>query len=417
MNEKFETDRLADICAVMSDSYEIPVAYINRLGEFEYCTAPPEDKPYMDEIGRKIAGLAITECSCSVPVIHSNVLLENYIEVRLEEEREYKGSLIAGPSKFSNVPPEILHGIETDLQHHDKEALRSGYERLKVIPQKKLLQAGALLYYLVYGKRLDIVNIVLANRSIETPFQIDENVDIEVSDRLNNASLHHDWMNERRLMLLVKEGRDEELAQGLAIGILTEGVGTLSRRSHLRHLKNLSIAGIAIATRAAMDGGLHPEIAYTMSDIHIQQIEELNDSREVDKAMKQALVEFAARVRTGKEENVSSAVAACKRYIFNHMYEELTLEKLSGLVHMNPSYLSRHFKKETGTSITDYIQAKRIEEAKKLLTLTSCSISDIYSRLNFSDQSYFTKVFKKIVGVTPKQYRDGKRDEPERNSE
>ena len=61
---------------------------------------------------------------------------------------------------------------------------------------------------------------------------------------------------------------------------------------------------------------------------------------------------------------------------------------------MNSDYLSILFKKEVGISLIEYIQRERIEEAKKLLTFTTYPLSDICASLNFSDQSYFTKIFK-----------------------
>lgn len=72
------------------------------------------------------------------------------------------------------------------------------------------------------------------------------------------------------------------------------------------------------------------------------------------------------------------------------------------------NYLSQLFKKEVGIPISDYIQQERIEEAKKLIALSDTPLSDVCSSLTFNDQSYFTKVFKKFTGVTPKQYRNNK---------
>ncbi|MEH7313803.1 helix-turn-helix domain-containing protein, partial [Priestia megaterium] len=73
---------------------------------------------------------------------------------------------------------------------------------------------------------------------------------------------------------------------------------------------------------------------------------------------------------------------------------------------LHPNYLSKIFKKEVGKSVSQYIQEQRIEEAKKLLQLSNYTISEISTLLNFHDQSYFTTTFKKILGVTPKQYRN-----------
>ncbi|MNI69561.1 Arabinose operon regulatory protein [compost metagenome] len=74
---------------------------------------------------------------------------------------------------------------------------------------------------------------------------------------------------------------------------------------------------------------------------------------------------------------------------------------------MTPKYLSQLFKKEVGITLTEYIQQAKIEEVKNLITFTSYPLTKISNMLNFSDQSYFTKVFKKYVGVTPKKYKSG----------
>lgn len=141
------------------------------------------------------------------------------------------------------------------------------------------------------------------------------------------------------------------------------------------------------------------EIAYTLSDFHIQHIEELNEIPAVDRALTAALCDFADRVRDNRRSKHSRMSALCQNYIFNHLYEEITLGRLAEIAGLNPSYLSHLFKKETGLAVSDYIQRERIEEAKRLMTLPGITLSDIATRLHFNDQSYFTKVFKKIHGT------------------
>ncbi|HDR7296345.1 TPA: helix-turn-helix transcriptional regulator, partial [Bacillus cytotoxicus] len=91
--------------------------------------------------------------------------------------------------------------------------------------------------------------------------------------------------------------------------------------------------------------------------------------------------------------------------IFKNIYQKISVKQLARMVNMNPNYLSILFKEEVGISLNEYIQRERVEEAKKLLTLTDYSLSDICAWLNFSDQSYFTKVFKKFTNKTPGKYR------------
>lgn len=93
------------------------------------------------------------------------------------------------------------------------------------------------------------------------------------------------------------------------------------------------------------------------------------------------------------------------RYISKNFPRPLALEEVAGHVHLNPSYFSTLFKQSTGSSFKEYLNMVRIEESKRLLSNTDYSIIDIALATGFEDQSYFSKVFKKYTGLTPKQYR------------
>lgn len=92
-------------------------------------------------------------------------------------------------------------------------------------------------------------------------------------------------------------------------------------------------------------------------------------------------------------------------YMKQHYDGPLTLKETASHVELNPSYFSTLFKQSCGSSFKEYLNTIRIEEGKKLLTTTDSSILDIAIAIGFEDQSYFTKVFKKYTGLTPKQYR------------
>jgi YesN/AraC family two-component response regulator len=95
----------------------------------------------------------------------------------------------------------------------------------------------------------------------------------------------------------------------------------------------------------------------------------------------------------------------CQQYIFNHIYEDISVAGLAGKMRLNVNYLSQLFKKEAGIPIHSYIMREKVEEAKRLLSASELTLSEIWARLNFYDQSHFTKIFKKQTGATPKQYR------------
>ncbi|WP_058302334.1 response regulator transcription factor [Gorillibacterium timonense] len=100
-------------------------------------------------------------------------------------------------------------------------------------------------------------------------------------------------------------------------------------------------------------------------------------------------------------------IETVKSYIFDHYIEELELNRLAEIVYLTPSYLSKLFKMKTGETITDLIISLRIDEAKRLLVSElALKTYEVGERVGYSDPAYFNKVFKKVVGITPKEYRD-----------
>ena len=88
----------------------------------------------------------------------------------------------------------------------------------------------------------------------------------------------------------------------------------------------------------------------------------------------------------------------------NYM-NKITLHSISENLHINSAYLSVLFKKEMGINFTDYLNSLRIKRSKELLVTTNLSLLDISLQTGFEEQSYFTKVFKKLVGCNPNKYR------------
>lgn len=90
-----------------------------------------------------------------------------------------------------------------------------------------------------------------------------------------------------------------------------------------------------------------------------------------------------------------------KQYISDRIYEDITLDKASKITNISKSYLSSIFKKETGESFTDYVNRKKIEEAKVLIQRQGLKTYEAAHELGFSDESYFSKLFKKYTGINP----------------
>jgi two-component system response regulator YesN len=104
-------------------------------------------------------------------------------------------------------------------------------------------------------------------------------------------------------------------------------------------------------------------------------------------------------------EQPKSVVEKLKHYIHNHYGEDLTRTSLADIVYLNPDYLARLFKKDTGVSLVTYTVQTRIKVAKHLLETTNISINTIARKVGNTNYSYFSKVFKQEVGCTPNEYR------------
>lgn len=95
-------------------------------------------------------------------------------------------------------------------------------------------------------------------------------------------------------------------------------------------------------------------------------------------------------------------------YLGIHYCENIKLTELSNYHHISARHLSRIFKEATGISVFEYLQKIRIEKACLLLNTTDDSVTDIVSRTGFADYRYFSKIFKKYTGMTPKKYAKGR---------
>jgi len=92
--------------------------------------------------------------------------------------------------------------------------------------------------------------------------------------------------------------------------------------------------------------------------------------------------------------------------IEQHFDQDLSIEQFAAQLHYHPSYISRVFKKDTGINFTDYLTQYRIEIAKKWLQNSNLKVSEIAEKLRYSTSSNFIRNFKKVVQMTPSQYRD-----------
>ena len=189
-------------------------------------------------------------------------------------------------------------------------------------------------------------------------------------------------------------------------------IGTLAK-DPLRNLKNLGIVLVTLASRAAIRGGLSPEISFSLSDSYIQQIEECKDLALVAPLAHKAEFQYAEMDHEIKEKQKgilkkqkNPRINKCKDFIFSHLHDRITLEDLAAEADCNPNYLSQLFKECEGISISGYILQEKINRAKNLLIYSDYSYIEIATYLGFSSQSHLGTQFKKHTGYTLRQYRE-----------
>lgn len=340
------------------------------------------------------------------PVIKSTKYYENYFAVNLIKDDIFIGTFIVGPSTYSHVTADAINNLilENNIPQSYKKDLIKFYSSIQVIDYSRLINSSLFLHYSIYNEMLSESTVTEKNSSLkDVVVKIQKDSKNILLQNRQNLFFHHTPAREKKLIKCIKEGNKEKLLQYLSapedgdFGILSD--------NPLRNKKNFLICCVTIATRAAIDGGLEPETAYALSDSYIQNTEYLYEIKDLQNLERTMFCDFADNVAKANKLKYSKSIVTCQNYILNHLYQEISHSDLAQLTGLSQKYLSALFSKEVGITLSEYIQEKRIEEAKHLLSSSNHDILDIATWLGFHDQSHFTKIFKKITGTTPKKFR------------
>lgn len=227
---------------------------------------------------------------------------------------------------------------------------------------------------------------------------------VEFLNRECNVS-HLSYEREMAFFHSIKTGNSEEVNR-LFKPFDSKEMGKLSNNS-LRNLKYHLIITIALITRYCIEGGMEMEVAYNLSDIYIRSLDNCHSEEEINLLHRRVVNDYAQRMHAiHKTNRYPKAITVCLDYIYDNLHTKITLEKLADVAALSPSYLSRLFHKEVGTTVSGYITAKRLEAAENMLRYSDYSCLEISDYLCFSSESHFIQVFRKHTGYTPKCYRD-----------
>lgn len=233
---------------------------------------------------------------------------------------------------------------------------------------------------------------------------IDSALGTEVFINRELGKIHTRYQQELIFYTLIKNGDISSIKDALEV-LTSDTIGRMSKNP-LRQQMYEFVASITLVTRFSIEGGLLEEDAYHLSDIYIQKADSCTNASDIWTLHKHMVMDFTKKVNAlPKNQPLSSTISQIMDYIFNHLHEKITLKELAILTRFQPTYLCYVFKKETGSTITDFIQEKRVAEAQSLLRYSEYTPVEISQYLGFCSQSHFNAVFKKYIKMTPLQFR------------
>ena len=187
--------------------------------------------------------------------------------------------------------------------------------------------------------------------------------------------------------------------------LFCEGCGTLSD-DPIRNLKYHLVVLTALVARYCIKGGMTPDESYALSDFYIMKMDKVDTEKEIRSIHAEMIEGYTNKMRRLKFNGVySKQIIRAVDFIMGNLHGKILLDDAAEHLKISAAYLSRLFKNETGISFSDYVNKLKIEEAASLLLFTEYTDLEISNLLAFSSQSYFIKIFRKYMGVTPKQYK------------
>lgn len=141
---------------------------------------------------------------------------------------------------------------------------------------------------------------------------------------------------------------------------------------------------------------------------YLPSIIEMKDYDELRVWFITKIQEASRNVALKKEKSSNTIISRAMEYIKNHYSKDISLDDVSREVNISPYYFSKLFKDETGENFIEYVTSIRIERAKELLVNSDKSMKEICVEIGYGDANYFSRTFKKNVGVTPTEYKEGK---------
>lgn len=327
------------------------------------------------------------------------------IAIAILDDQKFAGSVIAGPIAMGTIEESTIRDMFT-IHQASPEVL---YNTTLFIRNMKIFTPSQVnhLAKLLNAAILSLYPNTEAYEKLSSEYHDQSEIGERIHEhKKNNIPLVYPYEKEQDLVRQVKEG-DHEGAQ-ITLKFLVNEI-LLIEGGNLEVIKARILELVTILSRASVEGGASLEKIF---GLNLDLITELNKIDSI-----QVLSSWTVKIIDHFTKNIFNNIYSGDSYLINQAIEhtranymnKITLQKLADYLHVSDSYLSKLFKEETGISFTQYLNEIRINRSKELLQNTKMSIVEVALFVGYEDQSYFTKVFKKITGITPKKYRSGKK--------
>jgi AraC-like DNA-binding protein/ligand-binding sensor protein len=331
---------------------------------------------------------------------HANL---NHIVYPLITKQSFLGSILVGPFLMDSPDSILIMDLSIKYKIPTIETLELYDEMnaIQVVPPAIVNHISRLIYFLfcnVIGESKE--ELKNNNKKLLQQSKINESIQRYKEIQPSNSS--YPYEQEKELITKVKTGNIQD-----ANAILNELLGYVlfSEGNSLDIVKTRAIELCSLLSRTAIEGGAPTDNILKLNNYFLKNLQQIDDIDTLCYKLQEVVETFTNSMFNYIPTKNSELIKKAMAYISLNFQYNITLEEVANQVNLHPSYFSTIFKQSIGSSFKEYINMVRIEESKRLLMNTDFSIIDIAIATGFEDQSYFSKVFKKYTGMTPKQYR------------
>lgn len=407
-----EKDNLLELLEVFEGCIHLPIQLLDEKGQILHNQGAPQD------FCQKLNTCIPKDSSCET--MHNNAARQalslgesyifscpsnlNHIVFPLEIKNVYMGSVLVGPFLLETADSSFLLDLEKKFPLPTKILfeLSDDLQKIPVISPKETTYISRLLYRLFNNLLLDSKEQFQINQGkMHQQSKISESIQMYKNGQLGGTH-SYPYHKEKDLITKVKTGNSKE-----AKGILNDLLGYVlfSEGNSLPTLTSRAMELCSLLSRAAIEGGASTDTILRINNQFLQTIPQISSLENLCYKLQEIVEVFTESMFNPIPSRSNDTIKSAIRYISANYALPISLQDVAGQVHLNPTYFSSLFKQCTGSSFKEYLNMVRVEESKRLLSNTDYSIIDIAIAVGFEDQSYFSKVFKKYTGLTPKQYR------------